>query len=364
MEKAKGCTVLDCTEKNLKICAKRIRKGKLVAFPTETVYGLGANALDGEAVMGIYDAKKRPRTDPLIVHVTSVADMEPLVVYTDRQKVIVNHLAGKFWPGPLTMILKASELIPNEITANTGFVGIRIPDHETAIKFIAECGVPIAAPSANLFNHVSPTLASHVYADFKDLDLAVIDDGCSTLGIESTVVKIDDDKLSFLRLGSLPKKEVEDFIRQIDEIKDLNVEYIPKQKSEKENCEAPGQFVKHYSPYIKTYIISSKDADLGVSKDELSHTVIIDFNDKHKSLDGKILKRLSLSDHGDMKEAMFKLYFCLRVAESVEGAELILIVNLMELEWGTERPDNKYFDAVYDKVFRAASGEYRKIISN
>lgn len=352
------CAVLDCSNENLKICAKRIRDGKLVAFPTETVYGLGANALDAEAAVSIFDMKKRPRTDPLIVHVTCVAEMEPLVVLTPRQRTIVNHLAAKFWPGPLTMIMKASELIPNEITAGTGFVGIRVPNHKTALQFLNECGVPIAAPSANLFNHVSPTLAAHVYEDFRHNNLVVLDDGCATLGIESTVIKVENDKLGFLRLGSLPKQEIENFVRSIDEISDLQVEYVQRRKSEHEKCEAPGQFVKHYSPYIKTYIIGNKELDKTINNDELASAVIIDFNEKYKYLDSKVLKRVSLSSSGSLKEAMFKLYYCLRVAESVESAKVILIINLVDIDWDTSRPDYKYFDAVYDKVYRAASGEY------
>lgn len=364
MEKHKGCIIMDASSENLDLCAKRIREGKLVAFPTETVYGLGANALDGDAVLSIYEAKKRPKTDPLIVHVTSLLEMEPLVCMTDKQRVIVSHLADKFWPGPLTMILKASEIIPPEITANTGFVGIRIPNHKTAIEFIKASGVPIAAPSANLFNHVSPTSATHVYEDFKDIDLAVIDDGHSTLGIESTVVKVEDDKISFLRLGSLPKKEIDDFIQTIPELKDLTTEYMPKRKEEKENCEAPGQFIKHYSPYVKTYILSQKHDAETIDNNQLSKSVIIDFNDSHKQLDDKILKRLSLSNNGNLKEAMYRLYYTLRVAENIEGADFILIANLSEFDFDVHNDDYKYFDAVHDKIFRAASGEYRKLIIN
>ena len=359
MEKHKGCEIVDASAKNLDMCAKRIREGKLVAFPTETVYGLGANALDGDAVLNIYEAKKRPKTDPLIVHVASVNDIEPLVIMTERQRTIVNHLANKFWPGPLTMILKASELIPSEITANTGFVGIRVPNHKTAMAFIKASGVPIAAPSANLFNHVSPTSAAHVYEDFKNLDLFVIDDGNSTLGIESTVVKIDDQQLSFLRLGSLPKKEVDSFLQSVEEVRDLRTEYIPRRKAEQENCEAPGQFVKHYSPYVRTYIISQKQGKGTFNEDQLSKSVIIDFNNKYKHLESKVLKRVSLSDQGVLKEAMYKLYYTLRVAELVEGAELILIADISDIEWNPSQDDFKYFDAVQDKIFRAASGEYR-----
>ena len=355
---------MEASKDNLNSCAKRIREGKLVAFPTETVYGLGANALDGDAVLSIYEAKKRPKTDPLIVHVASVAEIDPLVVMTERQRTIVKHLASGFWPGPLTMILKASELIPNEITASTGFVGIRVPNHKTAIEFIKVCGVPIAAPSANLFNHVSPTSALHVYEDFKDLDLAILDDGNSTLGIESTVIKVEDDKLTFLRLGSLPKKEIDEYIEGIDEIRDLKTEYTPRRKEEKENCEAPGQFVKHYSPYVRTYIISQKHGTVVIGDDELSKSVIIDFGNTYKDLDDKVLKRLSLSADGLLKEAMYKLYYTLRVAENIEGAEYILIVNLSEFDWDDKTDDFKYFDAVHDKIFRAASGEYRKLNVN
>lgn len=146
-----------------------IRSGKLVSFPTETVYGLGANALDEEAVKSIFATKKRPLSDPVIVHIDKKEEGLQFVDITPGVKEVYNFLADSFWPGPLTMILKANfNIIPRVVTAQTDFVGIRLPQHDVARKLIRVAQRPIAAPSANLFAHVSPTSAVHVFNDFYD----------------------------------------------------------------------------------------------------------------------------------------------------------------------------------------------------
>ncbi len=163
-----NCKILELSQENLKVCGEKIRQGKLVAFPTETVYGLGANAFDKEACLNIYKTKKRPLSDPLIVHIAEKNDIFELVRFKEKEKEIYECLASKFWPGPLTMIFEKSDKIPMELTAGTGFIGIRNPDHKTALNLIKISKRPIAAPSANLFNHVSPTTAKHVFNDFFD----------------------------------------------------------------------------------------------------------------------------------------------------------------------------------------------------
>jgi len=173
--------------------AKVLADGKLVSFPTETVYGLGALALSAEACTTIFTTKGRPLTDPLIVHVHS---LEQAVSLIDQSSLSTIHLfktlAGKYWPGPLTMVVKANlDVIPSLITAETGYVGIRIPNNEIALDILRTFGKPIAAPSANKFGHVSPTKAEHVYKDFHmDSEVLIIDGGSCSFGIESTVMKI------------------------------------------------------------------------------------------------------------------------------------------------------------------------------
>ena len=165
----------------------------MVSFPTETVYGLGANALNADACNLIFTTKGRPLTDPLIVHVHSLDHGLSLIDQSDEKVVqLFKTLAAKFWPGPLTMVVKANmTVIPSLVTADTGFVGIRMPDHKIALDLIRASGLPLAAPSANKFGHVSPSKADHVYSDFhKDSEVYIIDGGACSFGIESTVLKI------------------------------------------------------------------------------------------------------------------------------------------------------------------------------
>lgn len=177
-------------KKSLKEASERIKRGELVAFPTETVYGLGANALDEEACLRIFQMKKRPLSDPLIVHCKDMEQVKSCIKLDENEERILDVLGGKFWPGPITLIFRKSEQIPLKITADTGFVGVRIPRSKVALELIRASGVPIAAPSANLFNHVSPVTAKHVQSDFPSGDLLILDDGQTTLGMESSVIKV------------------------------------------------------------------------------------------------------------------------------------------------------------------------------
>lgn len=184
--------VVPVTEETLQRAGELIRAGKLVSFPTETVYGLGANAENAEACLSIFETKGRPLTDPLITHVTSVEWAKSLLQFTDaRLEQLFDKLAEAYWPGPLTMVAKSNEeKIPDLVTAGTGFVGVRIPKHEVARQLIDAAGKPIAAPSANKFGHVSPTKAEHVVKDFSGDAVVVLDGGQCPFGIESTVLKL------------------------------------------------------------------------------------------------------------------------------------------------------------------------------
>jgi L-threonylcarbamoyladenylate synthase len=176
--------------------AEILRNGGTVAFPTETVYGLGANALSPEAVEKIFLAKQRPHWDPLIVHIANreilaqVWNSIPSEEGTDPRTILA--LTEKFWPGPLTLLLPRSEQIPDAVTAGRPLVGVRMPDHPVALELIRQAGVPIAAPSANLFGHTSPTTADHVLADLDDRIDAVLDAGPTSIGLESTVAGFED----------------------------------------------------------------------------------------------------------------------------------------------------------------------------
>jgi L-threonylcarbamoyladenylate synthase len=176
-----------------------LRAGGLVAFPTETVYGLGANALDADAVAKIFELKGRPQTSPLIVHVASIEMARGLVA---EWPPLAAQLAERWWPGPLTLVLPKSSAIPDIVTAGFPTVGLRMPDHPLALELIREAGVPVAAPSANRFTELSPTTAEHVRAAFGDA-VEVLDGGPTRVGIESTVVSVESDKLTLLRPGMI-----------------------------------------------------------------------------------------------------------------------------------------------------------------
>jgi len=216
--------------------AKLIRAGELVAFPTETVYGVGANALDVTAVDRIYEAKGRPRTSPLIVHVASIAMARELVKeWPDRASL----LAERFWPGPLTLVLPKSDRVPDRVTAGLDTVGIRMPDHPVALDLIRESGVPIAAPSANRFSELSPTTAAHAREALASSVAMVLDAGPTQVGIESTVLSLAGPEAVLLRPGMISQAQIEEVIGP--------VHVFPAARPEAAHA-SPGMHRKHYSP--------------------------------------------------------------------------------------------------------------------
>src|SRR3984893_9020553 len=190
---------------SIKEAAQILRDGGLVAFPTETVYGLGANALDASAVAKIYELKGRPATSPLIVHAASIEMARTLVIEWPPE---AEMLACRYWPGPLTLVLPKGPAIPDIVTAGLATVGVRVPNHPLALALIREAGVPLAAPSANRFTELSATTAEHVREAFGDA-VPVLDGGPCQVGIESTVVSIAAGRITLLRPGMISVDEVE-----------------------------------------------------------------------------------------------------------------------------------------------------------
>ncbi|MBP1705407.1 MAG: hypothetical protein H6Q36_1146 [Chloroflexi bacterium] len=216
-----------------------IRGGGLVAFPTETVYGLGANALDPVAVAGIFEAKGRPRFDPLIVH---LADPGELARWADPDDAVdprVVRLVAALWPGPLTLVLRKRPLIPGIVTAGLPTVGLRTPDHPVARALIAAAGVPIAAPSANRFGRLSPTRAAHVVRQLGGRVGLVLDGGPSRVGVESTVVLLAAGRAALLRPGGVPAEAIEALVGPLELISDGQAEAA---------ALAPGRSGAHYAP--------------------------------------------------------------------------------------------------------------------
>ena len=227
--------------------ASIIQNGGLVAFPTETVYGLGANALDPIAVKKIYKAKGRPSDNPLIVHISEKDELYGLVdCVSEKAKKLINF----FWPGPITMIFKKKDLIPMETSGGLSTVAIRFPKNKTARYFIKKCGTPIAAPSANSSGKPSPTRASHVKFDLNSKIDMIIDGGHSEFGLESTIIDVSGNIPCLLRPGSITKAMIEDVIGKIEVDKavfgKLDVDERPK---------APGMKYTHYSPCANVIII-------------------------------------------------------------------------------------------------------------
>lgn len=214
--------------------AALLSRGGLVAFPTETVYGLGALALEPLAVRGIYAAKGRPSTNPLIVHVLGEDDARPLV---SRWPLEARQLAARFWPGPLTLVLPRTALVPDECTAGGETVGVRAPSHPAARALLARVGAPLAAPSANRAEHVSPTSAAHVLRDLNGRIDAVLDGGRSAYGIESTVLSLSAEGPRLLRAGAIARAALEELIGP-----------IAQGPAQGKIAQSPGLSRRHYAP--------------------------------------------------------------------------------------------------------------------
>ncbi len=239
--------IVESSAEALQRAGQIIRAGGLVAFPTETVYGLGANALNIAAIERIYQAKQRPYASPLIVHVADETMARTLTVDWPPH---ADLLAKTFWPGPLTLILKKSAIVPDLVTAGLDSVGIRIPAHPVALALIRASAVPIAAPSANLFTQVSPTTAQHVEQSLAGRIDLILDGGPTTVGIESTVVTLRRNPPAILRPGMISLEKLEavtglEWEREIDRPHVVG-----------EPAEAPGQQAKHYAPRTPFFVLS------------------------------------------------------------------------------------------------------------
>ena len=196
---------LTASDADLAAAGEMLRSGRLVAFPTETVYGLGANALDPGAILRVFEVKERPADNPLIVHVPDVDDLENL---TRHVTPLARRLADEFWPGPLTMVLEARSDVPGVTTGGLTTVAVRVPDHPVAIALLDAAGVPVAAPSANRSGRPSPTTAAHVMADLAGRLDAVVDGGRCVFGIESTVVDVRGERPIVLREGAVTREDL------------------------------------------------------------------------------------------------------------------------------------------------------------
>ncbi|GET33630.1 tRNA threonylcarbamoyladenosine biosynthesis protein [Prolixibacter bellariivorans] len=287
-------------QNNMELAAQLIQEGKLVAFPTETVYGLGANALDPMAVAKIFLLKERPSFDPLIIHIADLEDIKKLTTEEDER---VYQLAERFWPGSLTLVLPKSKLVPDIITSGLPTVGIRMPANEIALELIRTSGRPIAAPSANKFGRISPTTAAHVRKQLPDVDY-ILDGGKTTVGIESTIIELTEKGFRILRNGIITKEDIE--------------EVLPFDDSEKtESIVAPGMVKSHYSP-VKKMIVADEDIPLDIDK---SKAGLLSFTGKYENGYRKIIR---VSENNDLKEYAVNMFDAMHTFEDDNEIDIIV----------------------------------------
>lgn len=235
--------IVPATHENVQRAAERLQRGGLVAFPTETVYGLGAHALDVQAVRRIFTAKQRPAWDPLIVHVTGIDMARTLAL--DLPPMFF-ELAKRFWPGPLTMIVPRAPCVPDEVTAGLPTVALRQPRHPVAAALLTAAGIPVAAPSANLFGRPSPTRAEHVAADLGDRVDLILDGGPTEMGVESTILDLTQTPPVILRPGGVPAEQLPGAMMTTAAAEEI--------------VRAPGMTLRHYSPRTPLELFESETA--------------------------------------------------------------------------------------------------------
>jgi L-threonylcarbamoyladenylate synthase len=233
--------------------AQILRGGGLVALPTETVYGLGANALDAAAVGRIFTAKKRPAWDPVIVHIATFEMLEGLVSFSGLdEEGRARRLMEAFWPGPLTLLLTRAAAVPDAVTAGRGLVGVRMPAHPVALELIRRAGIPVAAPSANLFGHTSPTTAQHVVDDLDGRIDAVLDAGPTGLGLESTVLDCCQSPMLIYRPGAVTAEQIEAVAGAVEVFASEELRETPR-----EALPSPGVGLKHYAPRARVVLVDA-----------------------------------------------------------------------------------------------------------
>ncbi len=298
-----SANVADATDsKAIKEAARIIRNGGLVAFPTETVYGLGADALNSRAVARIFEVKARPRIDPLIIHVEDLKRSE----YYGRIRSSARSLAARFWPGPLTLIVEKHPSVPHIVTAGLETVAIRIPSHPAALALIREADCGIAAPSANPFGYVSPTDASHVAEQLGDAVDLILDGGPCSVGLESTIVSLMGPTPSILRTGGVAIEELGAIIGKVDWATD-----IVKQP------QSPGQMTRHYA--TRTPLEIADEAMEELRPDEKTGLLSLmqpGHPEKYAAVE-------ILSPCGDLREAAANLFRSLRRLDSMALDKII-----------------------------------------
>lgn len=318
-------SLVKANSESIRQAAEIIKRGGLVAFPTETVYGLGADGLNPIAVAKIFETKNRPAFNPLILH---ISEKSWLKNFTSIQNEKVDRLINKFWPGPLTLVLPKTEIVPDIVTSGNPTVAIRMPNHSVALKLIESSRTPIAAPSANKFGHLSPTEASHVAKYLGEKVEMILDGGKCSVGVESTIIQFHENEFYLLRPGGLSKEEIE------NEIGIIKIGMIDPRRPN-----SPGQLQFHYSPQTPLKFLNKKLLDKNKKIGALFF--------KENKIDFTFADVKILSAEGDLREAAANLFSHLHELEK-SNLDLILVEPVEEKGLGR---------AIMDRL-RKASNKY------
>ncbi len=310
--------IVAATKESIDRAAEALAKGEIVAFPTETVYGLGANALNAAAVAKVFAAKDRPRFNPLIVHVLGEEEAETCAVVNDTAR----RLMRAFWPGPLSLVLlrKSGCAIADLVSAGLDTIALRAPSNRIARALLEAAKLPIAAPSANRSGRVSPTTAAHVETELGPLPAMILDGGRCTLGLESTVLGVDGDEVSLLRLGALPRQEIETVLGRKLAARESGSQVT-----------SPGQLATHYAPVTPLRLDAGKPR---------RGEAFLAFGPNAPSFAGPVI---NLSRRGDLVEAAANFFAALRTLDEA-GVESIAVMPI---------PDHGLGEAINDRLKRA-----------
>jgi L-threonylcarbamoyladenylate synthase len=305
-----------------------LQEGKLVGIPTETVYGLAGNALDAEAVALIFETKNRPNFDPLILHTSSLERVGDFVSEFPAQ---LKQLAEGFWPGPLTLLLPKKPIVPDLVTSGLDRVAVRVPNHSLTLELLDALDFPLAAPSANPFGYISPTQPSHVEVQLGEKIPYILDGGPCAVGLESTIVGMEEDELVVYRLGGLEVDEIEKLVGPV-RIRD----------NSSSNPAAPGQLESHYAPR-KPFLLGDLKELIAENLEKEADFAVLSFSEFFPEV--KVERQIALSPTGDLHEAAKNLFSAMR---KLDESPVSLI--LTELA-----PDAGLGKAINDRLRRAAT---------
>lgn len=312
--------------KNTELASELLKRGELVAIPTETVYGLAANALDEKAALSVFETKERPFFDPLIIHLPSIGQVEHYATFPDARLL---QLAKKFWPGPLTLLLPKKDCVPSIITSGLPRVAVRVPDHPLTLELLNRVQLPLAAPSANPFGYVSPTEPAHVERQLGDRIPYILDGGPCRVGLESTIVGVEDDRVCIYRLGGLAVETIEAVVGPV-ELR-INQSSDPK---------APGQLKNHYAPRKPLYLGRAEELIKALAGKKIA---LLWFGPLTiQPTEGPLY---NLSPNGDLREAALNLFKFLRLADESDAD--VVVSELL--------PDTGLGRAINDRLRRAAA---------